>query len=226
MVCSTRCSRKMRSSTVLSCYHFFSHRSTHLPSTGHDVTRRVLRLLIAQLLLILACVLPQAAHAEGVEIRRAAVEAGEQGYRLNARYGFELSNDMEDTLQHGVSLYFTTEVEFTRPRWYWFDEKAIVARQTIVLGYNVLTRKYSVNIAGSLTQNYSSSLDEALLSIRNPNRWVVAPRGALKVGENYNVKLSMGLDANYISKPLKISALNNNEWRLSSDKKIFQYRAE
>ncbi|WP_371865886.1 DUF4390 domain-containing protein [Duganella qianjiadongensis] len=190
------------------------------------MTRRVLRLLIARILLILACVLPQLARADGVEIRRFNIEASEEGYRLNARYGFELSPDMEDTLQHGVSLYFTTEVEFTRPRWYWFDEKAIVARQTIVLGYNVLTRKYSVNVNGSLKQNYSSSLEDALLSIRNPNRWVVAPRSSLKVGENYNVKLSMGLDTNYISKPLKVNALNNSEWRLTSDKKIFQYKAE
>ncbi|MYM38839.1 DUF4390 domain-containing protein [Pseudoduganella sp. CY13W] len=204
----------------------FSSLCPHQPSTGPDVTRRVLRLLIARILLILACVLPQLARADGVEIRRFNIEASEEGYRLNARYGFELSPDMEDTLQHGVSLYFTTEVEFTRPRWYWFDEKAIVARQTIVLGYNVLTRKYSVNVNGSLKQNYSSSLEDALLSIRNPNRWVVAPRSSLKVGENYNVKLSMGLDTNYISKPLKVNALNNSEWRLTSDKKIFQYKAE
>lgn len=217
MACSTPCSRKMRS---------FSSLCPHQPSTGPDVTRRVLRLLIARILLILACVLPQLAHADGVEIRRFGIEASEEGYRLNARYGFDLTSDMEDSLTYGVSLYFTTEVEITRPRWYWFDEKAIVARQTIVLGYSVLTRKYSVNVVGSLKQNYSSSLEEALLWIRNPNRWVVAPRGALKVGETYNVKVSMGLDTNYISKPLKVIALNDSGWRLSSDKKTQQYKAE
>src|SRR5574343_970691 len=95
MACSTPCSRKMRS---------FSSLCPHQPSTGPDVTRRVFRLLIAQLLLILACLLPQTARADGVEIRRASIEASEEGYRLNARYGFELSSDMEDTLQHGVSL--------------------------------------------------------------------------------------------------------------------------
>jgi hypothetical protein len=62
--------------------------------------------------------------------------------------------------------------------------------------------------------------------VRRPNRWIVAPRGALKVGETYNVKLSMGLDPAFVSKPLKVNALNNNEWRLASDKKSFQYRAE
>ncbi|MQA41132.1 DUF4390 domain-containing protein [Rugamonas aquatica] len=199
---------------------------TDLLSTGPHVTSRFFRLLIGQLLLVLACVLPQAANAaDGVEIQRWLIEASDDGYRLNAKYSFELPHDMEDTLGYGVTLYFTTEIEFTRPRWYWFDEKAIVKRQTISLSYNVLTRQYHVTVDGNVRQTFSS-LDDALLRIRSPNRWVVAPRGALEVGKTYNVKLSMGLDPNYVSKPLKVTALNSSEWRLASDKKIFQYKAE
>ena len=178
------------------------------------------------MLLTLLAALPQPSHAaEGVEIRRALVEATEDGYRLSATYGFELSNEMEQALQYGKTLYFYTEIEFTRPRWYWFDEKAITARQTISLSYNVLTRQYNVAVTGSVHQSFSS-LEDALFLIRRPNRWLVAARGALKVGETYNVKLSMGLDPNFVPKPLKVNALNNNEWRLASDKKSFQYRAE
>nr|WP_090187080.1 MULTISPECIES: DUF4390 domain-containing protein [unclassified Duganella] len=209
MVCFTRCSRKMR----------------NLLSTCPPVTLRFFRLLIAPLLLMLA-LLPQPSHAaEGVEIRRALVEATEDGYRLSATYGFELSSEMEEALQYGRTLYFYTEIEFTRPRWYWFDEKAITKRQTISLSYNVLTRQYNVAVSGSVHQSFSS-LEDALFLIRRPNRWAVAARGALKVGEVYTVKLSMGLDPNYVPKPLKVNALNNSEWRLASDKKTFQYRAE
>jgi len=225
MVCSTRCSRKMRNR--FACL-FAPLSSTHLLSTGPHVTQRFFRLLTGQLLLALAlaCLLPQPARAaEGIEIRRALVEATEDGYRLSANYGFDLSHGLEDTLQYGVQLYFTTEIEFTRPRWYWFDEKAIVARQTTRLSYNVLTRQYHVAIIGSVQQSFSS-LDDALFLIRRPNRWLVASRGALKTGEVYNVKLSMGLDPNYLPKPIQINALNGSEWRLASDKKIFPYKAE
>jgi len=166
------------------------------------------------------------AHAEGIEIRRAAIEATDEGYRLAATYSVELSPEAENTLQYGRTLYFLTEIEFTRPRWYWFDEKAVTARRTISLSYNVLTRQYNVGISGSLLHQSFSSLDEALQQIRTPARWVVAARGALKVGETYHVKLSMGLDPSYVPKPLKVNALNNDEWRLSLDKKVFQYRAE
>ncbi|MYN29888.1 DUF4390 domain-containing protein [Duganella levis] len=200
----------------------------NLLSTGPHVTRRLFRFLLGPLLLTLAllAVLSQPAQAaEGVEIRRAVVEATEDGYRLSATYGFELSHEMEDALQYGKTLYFYTEIEFTRPRWYWFDEKAVTARQTVSLSYNVLTRQYNVAVSGSVYQSFPT-LDEALFLIRRPNRWLVAPRGALKLGETYTVKLSMGLDPNYVPKPLKVNALNNNEWRLASDKRTFVYKAE
>lgn len=211
MVCFTRFSRKMR----------------NLLSTGPQVTRRLFRRLTAVLLplLLMLALLPQPARAEGIEIRRALVEATDDGYRLSATYGFELSHEMEEALQYGRTLYFYTEIEFTRPRWYWFDEKAITARQPVTLSYNVLTRQYNVAVGGSVHQSFSS-LDDALFLIRRPNRWLVAPRGALKAGETYNVKLSMGLDPNYVPKPLKVNALNNSEWRLVSDKKSFLYKAE
>nr|WP_311196620.1 DUF4390 domain-containing protein [Rugamonas fusca] len=190
------------------------------------MTRRILRLIAWQLLLMVACALaPAARAAEGVEIKRAYIEAADEGYRLAANYAFDLNHGLEDAIQHGVQLYFTTEIEFTRPRWYWFDEKAIVAHQTARISYNVLTRQYHVSVIGSVQQSFSS-LEDALFLIRRPSRWLVAPRGALKVGETYNVTLRMGMDRDYLPKPIQVNAFNNSEWRLASDKKTFQYRAE
>ncbi|WGG49745.1 DUF4390 domain-containing protein [Rugamonas sp. DEMB1] len=201
------------------------HFTTQPASIGPHVTR-FFRLLAWQLLMVLACALPRAAHAaEGVEIKRAYVEAAEEGYRLGAVYGFELNHGLEDAIQFGVQLYFTTEIEFTRPRWYWLDEKAIVARQTSRIWYNVLTRQYHVSIIGSVQQSFST-LEDALFLIRRPSRWLVAPRGALKPGETYNVTVRMGIDRNYLPKPIQVNAFNNSEWRLASDKKTFQYKAE
>ena len=124
MVCSTRFSRKMRKRfACLAAFPVAPPRITQLLSTGPHVIQRFFRLLIGPLLLILACALPQAASAaDGVEIKRAYVEATDEGYRLSANYGFDLSHGLEDTLQYGVVLYFTTSIEFTRPR----DRKSVV----------------------------------------------------------------------------------------------------
>ncbi|MES2261824.1 MAG: DUF4390 domain-containing protein [Pseudomonadota bacterium] len=199
---------------------------TDLLSPGPLVTHRFVRLLAWQLLLMFACVLPRAqASEEMVEITRAYIEAAEEGYRLSAGYAFELNHGLEDALQHGVQLYFTTEVEFTRPRWYWVDEKAVSVKRTTRISYNVLTRQYHVGFIGSVQQSFAT-LEDALFLIRRPSRWVVAPRGALKVGEVYNVTLRMGMDRDYLPKPIQVNAFNNSEWRLASNKKTFQYRAE
>lgn len=221
MACSTRYSRKMR--RLFPC--FLASLLTDLKSTPH-VTQRFLRHLLCQLLLLLACLLPQAVRAadETVEITRAYIEAAEEGYRLSAAYSFDLNHGLEEALQSGIQLYFTTAIEFTRRRWYWFDEKAVVAKRTTRIAYNVLTRQYHVNVIGSVQQSFPS-LDDALFFIRRPNRWVVAPRGALKVGEIYNVTLRMGMDRDYLPKPIQVNAFNNSEWRLEN-KKSFQYRAE
>ena len=213
-VCSMRYSKKMRLERFVDTYP--------TDTTGTLVTTRLFRLLA--LLLMLACTMPRAHAADMVEITRAYIEAGEEGYKLAATYSFELNHDLDDAVQHGVPLYFTTEIELTRPRWYWFDEKAIVARQTSKLSYNVLTRQYHVS-GGGLQQSFPT-LDDALFLIRRPSRWLVARRGELKVGQTYNVTLRMGMDRDYLPKPIQVNSFNNSDWRLASNKKTFLYTAE
>lgn len=220
-------SHAMTRNAVLACQarkqRRIPYKNRHLFNTGPLVT--IFSRCFTLLLLMLACLAPPAQAADGVDITRAYLEATDDGYRLGASYAFELNHDLEDAVQHGVPLFFTTEIELTRPRWYWFNEKAIVAKQTIKIQYNVLTRQYLVSSSGSLQQNFPT-LDEALFLIRRPSRWIVAPRGALKIGEVYNVTLNMGMDRDYLPKPIQVNAFNNSDWRLASNKKTFLYKAE
>ncbi|WP_407928063.1 DUF4390 domain-containing protein [Collimonas humicola] len=156
---------------------------------------------------------------------QAHIEADDNGYRLSATFSFDLNRGLEDVINRGVALYFTTDVELTRPRWYWFDEKAITATQTIRLQYNVITRRYNVATNGSLQQSFNT-LDDALSLIRRPSRWLIADKTALKSGEVYRVAVRMGLDLGLLSKPFQVNALNNSDWRFSSDWKSFNYKAE
>jgi hypothetical protein len=193
------------------------------------VTARFFRLLVCQLLLVFACAGAQA--AEGIEITRAGIEASDDGYRLNATYSFDLPSGLEQAVMHGIPLHFTTEIELTRPRWWWTDDKAVSKRRTVRLHYDLLTRQYTVQVisgpqqSGGLQQSYQT-LDEALLSIRRPSRWLIAARGELKPGEVYNVTLRMFMDRDYLQKPLQVDAFNNSDLRLASHKKTFTYRAE
>lgn len=185
---------------------------------------RFIRLLVCQLLLVLVCAQAQAADGV-VEVTRANIEASDEGYRLAVAYSFDLNRGLEEAIQHGLPLSFTTEIELTRPRWYWTDDRAVSARQTARIRYDVLTRQYTVWVLGSVQQSFGT-LDEALFQIRRPSRWLIAPRGALKRGELYTVTLRMYMDRELLQKPLQVNAFNDSDWRLTSSKKTFTYRAE
>ncbi len=176
-------------------------------------------------LLLVSALMPATAHAEGVEITSASVESSDEGYRLAVSFAFDLTRGLEDAVTRGIPLYFTTEVQLTRPRWYWFDEKAVSAAQTIRISYNVLTHQYHAAISGGLQQSFGS-LDDALSLVRRPPRWVIADKGALKVGATYNVAVRMGLDVTRLPKPFQVHALNSSDWRFTSDWKHFTYKAE
>lgn len=192
------------------------------------MTRRFFQLLTGWLLtaaLFAPFLAPLPAHAEGVEIRSANLENSEDGYRLALEFSFELTRSLEDAVTRGIPLYFTTEVQITRPRWYWFDEKTISTSQTIRISYNVLTHQYHAAISGRLQQSFST-LEDALSLVRRPSRWIIAENGALKSGEVYNVAVRMGLDVARLPKPFQVHAMNSSDWRFSSDWKQFTFKAE
>jgi hypothetical protein len=170
-------------------------------------------------MLVFACT---ANAADGIEITRARIELAEDGYRLNAAYAFELNESLHDAIQHGVKLFFTTEVELTRPRWYWYDDRAVAQRQTVRLSYDVLTRQYVVVVLGRMQQSFAT-LEDAMVLVRRTN-WLIAPRGALKPGESYNVTLRMFMDRERLTKPIQTAS--SGKWQLESKDKKFQYRAE
>lgn len=180
---------------------------------------------MAALLLASACAPVAARAAEGVDIERARLENTDEGYKLALAFSFELTRSLEDAVMRGIPLYFTTEVQLSRPRWYWFDDKAVSTSQTIRISYNVLTHQYHAAISGRLQQSFST-LDDALSLVRTPNRWVIAEKGALKRGETYKVSVRMGLDVARLPKPFQVHALNSSDWRFSSDWTQFSYKAE
>jgi hypothetical protein len=161
---------------------------------------------------------------ETVDILQSNVELSERGYKLATRFSFELSQGLTDALHRGVPLFFVTEVELSRSRWYWFDDTSVSASRTLGISYNVLTRRYQVMANESLQQTYTN-LDDALWAIKLPPRWLIAERGGLKSGV-HRVSVRMYLDVSQLSKPFQVTALNNTDWRLSSDWKRFNYKVE
>ena len=173
--------------------------------------------MLARLLLALAflAAAPGEALADVIEAGNVSVVQSEDGLLVSADFGFELTQRLDEALNHGVPLYFVVEFELVRPRWYWFDEKTASEKLTLRLMYHSLSRQYRVS-RGALYQNFAS-LGEALRTLGTVRNWAAVGRERLKPEESYLALLRMRLDTTQLPKPLQVSAFASREWALASD---------
>ncbi len=155
------------------------------------------------------------AQADGIEVKKAALVAAEDGYFLEADFDIALTPTLEDALNKGVPLYFLLEFELIRPRWYWLNEKLANARQQYRMSYYALTRQYRVGV-GTLYQNFSS-LPEALEALSRVRLREIAEPGALGKGSSYTAALRLRLDTSQLPRPFQIGVVGSRDWSLSSD---------
>jgi hypothetical protein len=164
---------------------------------------------------IAAAVVSGRVSADVIQARNVSVVQGDEALVVTADFEFELTQRLEEALNHGVALYFVIEFELVRPRWYWFDEKAAAEKMTLRLVYHPLSRQYRVS-RGALYQNFAT-LAEALRTVGTVRDWAVVEREHLKPEEGYVALLRMRLDTTQLPKPLQVSAFASREWTLNSD---------
>ena len=162
------------------------------------------------------------AHADDIEVTDARLSATEDGVVLAADFAFELNPRLAEVVTNGVPLYFVVEFELTRPRWYWFDEKAAARRLQLRLSYHPLLRNYRLS-TGVLQQNYAT-LEEALNVLRRVRNWLVVERSAGLSDANHEAAVRMRLDVALLPKPFQLSAITNRELNLESPWKRFSFR--
>lgn len=186
---------------------------------GHGLRRWVRWAVVC----LWACVgAAQATHPGSVS--ELALQVADDGVDLHAVLDFDLPTLAEDALRKGIPMYFVTEVEITRGRWYWYDQKIAQAERYSRLSYQPLTRRWRLNIASepfdpsglgvALGQNFDS-LPEVLAAMQRLVRWRVASKAAIEPHVAYNVQLRFRLDLSQLPRPLQIGALGRSGWNLS-----------
>ena len=171
--------------------------------------------LVALAALWLALIAPLVAHADGIAVKKAALDVVEDSYVLEADFDISLTPTLLEALNKGVSLYFLLEFELIRPRWYWFNDKVAGIQQQYRLTYNALTRQYRMGV-GNLYQNFST-LTEALEVMSRARRREEIEPGTISKGVTYAAALRLRLDTTQLPKPFQISALGSREWNIGSD---------
>ena len=173
---------------------------------------------IKQLILCILLVLglgTGTAYAEGIKIKSVELERADNDWLLNATFQIELSPGLEDAVQKGVVLYFQTEFDLTRSRWYWFDEKSILVQKQARLSYQPLTKQYRISSEGFTFS--APTITEALQVIGSIGGWRVLDNTQIDPSKAYTAGLKMSLDLSKLPKPFQVNALNNRDWNVSSE---------
>jgi hypothetical protein len=153
--------------------------------------------------------------AREAEIRNPQLTLGEDGYLLAADFVIDFNPRLEEAVTKGVVLYFVSDFELTRARWYWLDEKISIRTQTFRLSYHALTRQYRLS-TGALHQSFET-LDDALRMLGRLRNWNVLDRTAVKFDDTYLASLRFRLDLTQMPKTFQVSALANKDWNLASE---------
>ena len=167
------------------------------------------------LCLMALTVISTSVSAEGIKIKSFELERVDTDWLLNATFKIELSPGLEDAVQKGVVLYFQTDFDLTRARWYWFDEKSAVSQRQARLSYQPLTQQYRISSEGFTFS--AQTISEALQAVGSVGGWRVIDNNQLDASKSYTASLRMALDLSKLPKPFQVNALNNREWNVSSD---------
>ncbi|MBU3637904.1 DUF4390 domain-containing protein [Polynucleobacter sp. es-MAR-4] len=156
-----------------------------------------------------------AASAEGIKLKSADLERVDGDWLLNATFQIELTPGLEDAVQKGVVLYFQTEFDLTRSRWYWFDEKPALAQRLTRLSYQPMTQQYRIASEGITFS--ARTMFEALQAVGSIGGWRVIDNNQIDSSKSYTAALRMTLDLSKLPKPFQVNALNNRDWNVTSD---------
>jgi hypothetical protein len=184
--------------------------------TKPDFFARLLCVCTAVMALLGVALLPAAAaYADGgIQITSVTLEATEEGYQFDADFEITLNHKLEYALEKGIVLYFVTELNLVKSRWYWLDERIAQSRVREGLSYYALTRQYRLS-RGTLSQNFGT-LREALQALSRVRDRPIIASSELRQDEEYTMELRMRLDISALPKPFQVETLGSREWDLSS----------
>jgi hypothetical protein len=171
----------------------------------------------------------QTAAASQVEVTELRLERSEGALLVQSTLRLDLSSTFEEALQKGMPLYFVTEAELTRDRWYWYDKKIGTIARHYRLAYQPLTRMWRLNVsrepigavglASSLSQTFET-LPEALAAIRRTVNWKLADVSELGSDNKFTLIFKFRLDVSQLPRPFQMMTGGQSEWNLSTQRTL------
>ncbi len=164
-----------------------------------------------------------AQSGDKIEVTAARLDASHPDGQvvLSADFTLGLTQTLRDAVSRGLPLYFLTELQIERSRWYWFDATVVATQIEWRLSYHALTRQFRVtSTSGS---DAFPALADALGAMSSIRRWQVATIDQFEPRTVYQVWVRMRLDTTRLPKPFQMTALTDRDWNPQSEWKRFDF---
>ena len=181
---------------------------------------------LRQLCIWIFVLLSGVCHAQtAAEVAQFTVERLDDEVLVSAQVAFELPSAVEEALLKGIPMFFVTESNVLRERWYWYDKKLASVQRHMRLAYQPLTRRWRLNVTAGVGREANvglalnpsfDTLEEALSAIKRVSRWTIADVSDLESGVRYKVNFSFRLDLTQLPRPFQIGTLGQSDWDLAT----------
>lgn len=153
-----------------------------------------------------------------------SIERADNALWLSAHFAFDLPAVVEDALLKGIPIYFVTQVDVLRERWYWTNRTVAMVQRRARLAYHPLTRRWRLSVGAPdaldssqglmLSQNYDS-LEAAMAAVRRISHWKIADLASIEPGAQHLLEFRFQLDTTELPRPLQIGTLGQSDWVIS-----------
>ena len=193
--------------------------------------RNLLSRLVIWCIALGMMLIAEGVHAESAYtvINNMRLERQDDGLHLSAQIKFDIPTIVEDALIKGIPMFFVTEAEVSKDRWYWYDKKVAVAMRQMRLSFQPLTRRWRLNVTNGVIGNtgqgvslpqYFDSLSDALANIQRISSWKIAELSEVDIDASHTIDLRFKLDVSQLPRPFQIGLIGNGDWNISAVKSM------
>ena len=157
------------------------------------------------------------AYAKTINIESTHSYTEDATYYLDAVFDFQLTEEADKALHHGISLEIHTHFQLRLKReWLWdktiSEKKLIYKLEHIPLTGNFLT----INLSTGLRNSYSN-LNAALEHINLVSKMKLFNQSALRKDKSYIARIRTFLDIGSLPTPMRPQAYFSSNWDMSSE---------
>ena len=155
----------------------------------------------------------------GLSLIALSARRDDDGVVLNYDVLIDLSDDLKDALERGISVVFVVDAAVFRRRWYWTDRALGRAVRRWRLAYQPLTASWRVGLVGGLNQTFST-LEEAMLAITRSTQWRLVDLDQLDPEGRHYVEFSFRLDDTQLPGPMQIGLGGTAGWSMAVERSV------